>query len=225
MNDDIERYNLVNESNAKHPNYDLSDRVTSIIVYLTYLDELIIVGEIDNNYIYWMSVTKLNDTEINEKIFNRIATGNYTYVSNEHNVVSYNQWDYSVFRNTVIIKFQRETGKYAWRTPFKHYYGSSDIHNHGKYFAKDIISYRNKLHKQCGYREAEGNYKVILQKYKSLISNIDYDNYYSDVEPIYDLLLNESYLRLSEDENLRNLYNECCSMCSQKYNEWMTANR
>ena len=60
---DITILNLVNQNTQVIPNYDLSGRETSISIYFNNDNDVIIVGEVDPNYIYWASTTKIYEKE------------------------------------------------------------------------------------------------------------------------------------------------------------------
>lgn len=54
------------------PNYDLSNK-PDIEIRLSYNEQIVIIGRLDNNFICWLSVTNITDEDINSQIFNDIA--------------------------------------------------------------------------------------------------------------------------------------------------------
>lgn len=223
---DIESCNLVCKETAVKPNYDLSKRETYIKLYYTYSREVIIVGTVDNNYIHWLSVTKLDDLEINEQIFNHIANDSYQYVSNESTALKKNKMDYSVLSRSYLAKFNRANDKdVAWKTPFRGDYRKDQIKHNGRFFAGSLSPYFSYLQKQCRFREAGGAYKQVLQYYLSSIEKIDFMRYDADIKPVSDILDSESYLLISTNADVRNLYFECRQLCYTKYNMYMSAVR
>ncbi len=222
----VESFNLVRENNAVTPNYDLNGREIRIALYFTLTGEVIIVGEFDNNYIYWLSVTKTCDTEINGRIFDRVACGVYKYVSNTYLALKEKGLDYGVTRRSyaAVIK-RRADGKGGWQTPFGHYYGDGDTSEHGGYFANDVSVFLSNLIKKCNIREAGGLYKAVLEKYADYIASVDFMDYGSKVEPVLELLAKEEYLIVSPNKDIREAYIRCRDLCYEKYNAYMTAVR
>lgn len=226
MDNPIETYNLVCAECAVRPNYDLSSRETYIKLYFTLNRDVIIIGEIDNNYIYWMSITKVDDLEINERIFNHIANEDYRYVTHEYKALKQKGLDCSILRGSYGVRITKEKDeRFFWKTPFGHYYGKDQIENNGKFFAEDVSKFIPKLLKKCEIREAGGIYKNVLKQYCTQISAFDCMSYNSEIKPFSDVLENEGYLILSQDREIRELYGECLRLCNQKYNEYMSAVR
>ena len=220
----VERLNLVCKENAVTPNYDLGNRETYITLYFTLTNEVVIAGEVDNNYIYWLSITKTGDTETNEQIFNHIASGAYQYVSNMHLALRQAGLEYSVLRDYYAARLTREkTGDMAWRTPFGHSYGKSE--SNGRYFARDVSGFVCVLRRRCEIRQAGGAYQAVLQAYADSISAADDMDYGLTVKPVAELLAKERYLAISPDRDVRELYRRCCDLCAERYNAYMTAVR
>lgn len=81
---EILKYNLVNKNNRLVPNYDLSKEKAYFDLYISPEKSICIIGRLDNNYICWCSITKLNDREINAgilrnylNIFSKDDSGDY----------------------------------------------------------------------------------------------------------------------------------------------------
>ena len=49
----IEELNLVTDKLTVEPNYSLENKMTCIEVYFNDAEQVLIVGVVDNNYIYW----------------------------------------------------------------------------------------------------------------------------------------------------------------------------
>lgn len=220
MENEITKLNYVCEKTAVRANYDLSERETSIKVYFTASGKLIIKGVIDNNYIYWLSITKPEETEINKAIFDFISKGKYEIVSNVANALKYAGYDYNMLTRACAAQFKRREN--GWTTPFRHFYGDDEKCN-GKFFAQDIVNLYDKLKKQCEYTEADGKYEEILKNHLNYIKTLRYENYSKDVEPIAEILEKQGYLAISQNYKIRDLYFECLDLCNQKYNDYMDA--
>lgn len=224
----VEELNLVCEKSAVRPNYDLSGRAPYIKFYFTLAGELILVGEVDNNYIHWLSVTKIDDAGANERIFNHLAgcAWPYPYVSHEYLALRQKGLEYEVLKQAYAARLTPgKEGGTAWETPFGHYYGRDQAENNGRYFAQDVRLFARALQKKCEVRQAGGAYKTILRAYIQAVSAIDFMSYPNEIEPLAGLLAGESYLALSPDKEVRELYYRCREACGQKYNAYMSAVR
>lgn len=215
----ILKYNLVNKSNQVIPNYDLSNQEIYFELYISPEKSVCIIGKIDNNYICWCSVTKLNDKETNAEIFHYIADNSFNIYSQEYIILGYER--YNEIRNWYNCDIVRSTiDGMCWRTPFGHYYGD-DTDNHGKYFARDILCFCNELIEKCDFRINEGFYIDLLNNYFNILTkDINY-NYYCKMKPLISILECESYLRLSPNEIVRDLYLKCMKECNSLYNRYM----
>ena len=80
----IEELNLVNAKNQKQPNYSLEGKQTSIKVCFNDEGQVLIIGEVDNNYIHWASLTDSGDRETNRDIFNYISKGEFSKVTHSY---------------------------------------------------------------------------------------------------------------------------------------------
>ena len=57
----IEELNLITTNTEVKPNYSLENKETSIEVFFNDAGQVLIVGVVDNNYIYWASLTDSSD--------------------------------------------------------------------------------------------------------------------------------------------------------------------
>ena len=220
---DISKNNLVNKSNQVCPNYDLSKKEVYIKMYLSSEMEICIVGELDNNYIVWCSLTNLSDQEVNAKIFDYIASSNFKIYSTEFKVLGREQFEKTrnsfkcIIRKSIIPEL-------SWETPFEHGYGS-DKENHGAYFSKDVRAFFNDQLNKCDFRISEGCYLDVLKNYYDILKKDTDYGYYCKMKPLIAILESESYLRLCKDVNVRTLYLKCMEECSTLYNRYMTSVR
>lgn len=225
---DIKKLNLLHESNACKMNYKPNPNHRRIDVYFTLYDEVIIIGVIDNNYIFWQSITSIMDKETNALIFNYITNCDYEIVSNIYKALPNIGTTYKEFEEMYYICIVKGRSiDTEWETPFGHNYGSHQLENNGRYFSNDIAVLPTLLKRKCEIRNAGGIYINMLRKYVELLNKNNTDSvkdYYSK-KPIIDILESESYIKLSEDIVLRNLYNEAISKCNDLYNAYMSAVR
>lgn len=191
----IEKYNLINEENAVLPNYDLSQRELSIELYFSPQQEVCIIGRLDNNYICWCSLTELEDSETNEKIFNQLVNYDYRYVSQEY----------------LVLGVDESTQISTW-------YRSGEHEKHVAFSGRDFINFYNELLKKSAFRNSGDLYIDILQHYHILLSETET---YEDVKPLIALLEEEAYLRISPDEKVRKLYLACMERGHWLYNRYM----
>lgn len=221
---DIEKFNLINESNKLKPNYDLSNKEVNIELYISKEKGLCIIGRIDNNYICWCSLTNIVDKECNAKIFDYIANSKFTAFSQEYKVLGTDK--YSEIQKWYRCTITRTSVKgMLWATPFGAYYGLENREEHGRFFSGDIIGFFDELLELCQFRIDEQRYFHILEHYLEIIRKDNDYSYYYKMKPLISILENESYLRICPDEKIRNLYLECMNECSSLYNRYMTAVR
>jgi len=214
---EIRNYNLVTESNQVIPNYDLDSKELSIVLYLSPDETVCIIGKVDNNYICWVSITNLNDVEKNTKIFNYIANTHFAVFSQESLAVGHEMYD--EIRNWYKCEITRPIRKgMTWRTPFGHYYGeTNDINHHGQFLATDIPSFYKELLAKCSFRIQSG-YTNILRNYLGLLTK---ETEYNKMKLLISILEQESYLRLSPDKTVRELYLKCMKQSDLLYNRYM----
>ena len=113
--------NMVSPNTAVAPNYDLNGRETSLVLYFNEDEDVIIIGAVDVNYVYWVSLTKTHELEKNEAIFNHIVNQPYALVASWHNIGLLSGDELRRYYRAELRR-TNERGM-AWRTPFGHYYG------------------------------------------------------------------------------------------------------
>jgi len=217
---DITSLNLVNQQTQVTPNYDLSGSETSIILYFNNEDDLVILGQADNNYIFWASRSKTYEKDKNEAIFNYTANEPFGVVSQRY-MVGINYGDLKRYYRA-DLKRSKENGM-AWKTPFGHYYGLKQVNDNGRYFAQDVESFVRKLHRRCNYREANGAYEAMLDFWLGEISRIEDDALrYPSIELLVEMIKEESYLILSLNEPIREKYLLLLKKSDDMYNRYMS---
>lgn len=220
----VKSFNLINENSKVKPNYNLSDNEMYIELYISKEKKLCIVGRIDNNYICWCSLTNIEDKENNEKIFDYIANNKFTVFSYEYKVFGTDK--YEEVQKWYKCRIARTSiNGMLWATPFGSYYGLENRKEHGKFFSNDIIRFYDELLQLCEFRVDGKKYVHILEDYLELLRDDREYGYYYKMKPLISILEKESYLRISSDEKIRDLYLKCMNECSTLYNRYMTAVR
>lgn len=167
-----------------------------IRVYYTDRDEVIIVGVADNNYSYWLSVTKTDDIQTNRKIFDYIYRMKPKLFSDEC--------------------FALENTEYTWEQ-FQHFY-YADLTT-----ADEILTHRSKVQALCRIREAKGKYQRVMLQYlrrlQSRSSNPHRD--YEKIRQMYELIRAERYLLCSEHAEIRDLYIRLEESSEEIYQRYM----
>jgi len=220
----VQKYNLINEKCVAESKQDLSTRETYITLYFNIDGDVIIVGNIDNNHVYWVSETKTSDMDVNEMIFNYIAKGDVSDAAYLHEVLAQNGKNYSDLKNYYSVRLLRtHIVGMEWETPFGHYYGKDNIEKHGYFFAHEIAHFVDDMHKKGQIRECNGRYEDILRDYVSYLKVAE--NYDYNVRTLEELIESESFLRISPNQAVRELYRECHELCSNLYCNYMSFSR
>lgn len=224
---DICSYNLINSKTKVTPGYDIKGRETSICLYFSKNKDVLIIGRVDNNYIYWASFSKTYDKEQNEAIFNHIANDPFDLVSNEGLVLKSVNFDYDDLRSWYNTELVRTSDcNMAWNTPFGHYYGKDQIRFNGKYFANDVAGFLDVLVERCRFREANGSYEAVLDYSLNELMKKDKDVfYYTKVKYLIEMLTKEDYLVLSNSKHIRRKYILFCESADKLYNLYQSAIR
>lgn len=226
---DVRNLNLVNRNTRIIPNYDVSKRETSICLYFNRKGKVLIIGRLDNNYIYWASFTNTDDRELNEAIFNYIADDFFKFdmVSSERKVLEFINFPYDALDTWYQTELRR-TSEYdmAWQTPFGHYYGKESIKDNAGYFARDVSGHLKTLLTRCQFREANGAYEEVLD-YCLCELSMDGGNvyYYEQVKDMINMLREEQYLILSDQEQIREKYFRFRKEAERLYNQCQSASR
>lgn len=160
-------------------------------------NDVIIVGVADNCYIYWFSVTKMDDDESNRMILEWLNICVPTKFGHGYIAAKKTKYTYEQIRNFYCAEIRNaddiiEQKKLAAEK-------SRTLNCEGDLLQK-LRSYRKKL------SSSTGDPRKDYAKHKNLIRKIE----------------SQSYLRGSDDPKVRELYNEVDSLCSHIYNSYMT---
>ena len=198
---DICELNCLKQNNASTPKYNPYSGNSCIRVYYAGKNKIIIIGVADNNYIYWLSVSQMDDIETNRRIFDYI----YRLVP-------------TVFGSIATVLESKTNHSYEQLTNF---YSTTLTQ------AEAILPHYRKIKELCKAREADGRYIDIMRYYLNILQcrSSDPVSDYEKNERIIELIRSEKYLRISDNSTVRNLYSELEKRCSNLYNAYMTAVR
>lgn len=220
---EIERYNEVNRKNFEIPSYDATQAERRIELYFNNAGEVVIIGWAGVKYIYWLSVTKTEDVELNERIYTRIANEPLTYVTCLSKALGSVNLTCGALEEyyKAELKWKPEPRRKkeilaTWETPFGRVYTKEEAEKNGGFFACDVRQYIPKLHAQCQCRECGGSYIVVLKQYaEELKATTEYDD---RVRVLQELLETEAYLILSQQEEISMLFRYCRTRCKELQN-------
>ncbi|MCR4646507.1 MAG: hypothetical protein K5695_14055 [Oscillospiraceae bacterium] len=196
----IQKYNCVTPENAVNPKYTPNPADRKIQVYYTDKNQVIIVGVADNNFIHWLSVTKMDDLATNRAIFTEITANEPKLYGHLYLAVEKTKYSY-----------EKVEGMY-----------SAELRQ-----AEMIVPHYEETKKLCKMREMRGKYIEILRCYLDMLSvttgdaRADYDQY----KVLIKLIKSENYLRLSDNDTVRKLYQQLEARCFRIYQDYMTEAR
>lgn len=220
----MEQYNLIDKKNALTPKYIINNEELTFIIYISPEQEVCIVGQVDNNYACWISITSLNEQEKNACIFNYLLDYDYSLLSNEHNVLKQHYYEVQKWHQ-IILQKQHYKDELRYRFPANGAFFGDTNYDNGRALANDICRFFMQEQKKCEFRLADMHYMSILKQYKKILSlNKDY-MYYFEMQPLISILENEKFLKLCPKQEIRELFLSCLDECSSLYNRYMTAIR
>ena len=194
---DLMQYNLLTPEDAVIPKYCPRTRDYRIRVYYADNEKILIKGVADNNFIRWLSVTKRDDLETNRRIF---AFLNETVAS-----------EYGHF----YILIAKTAYTYEQASSFyQAELNSSD----------EILPQFEQARQLCRQREADPQFIQQLRSYKKKLAFVGKDPVkdYKRSRSLIEKIKKWSYLRCSDNRQVRELYNTLIEMGYAKYNAYMT---
>ena len=223
----IEELNLITTNTEVKPSYSLENKETSIKVFFNNAGQVLIVGVVDNNYIYWASLTDSSDKEMNANIFDYISRGTIRKVSHLYQAIEAAGLSYEEIRRWIKICLRRKSDDpMSWLTPFGGNFCSTQIQHNGKFFARDIAGYMDANREKCRFREAGGDYEKVLDYYLSIFDEDDGNDFcYVSLQKLIHIIESEEYLYGSENPEIRRKYIELRKKAESLYNRYMTVVR
>lgn len=212
---------------------DKESKVTKIEIRLNKTGNVIIVGQLNNRGYCWCSITNIADEISNEQIFNYLTTNNFcssvTYFTSISDALKEKMITEEELEFYYLFDFKPlNTGENEWQSK----YGTiKDLHNTykdysiGKDFAKNLKNIFSRCQVACECRLCNNEYINILNNYSKTIEEIPYTMYQASIAPINMILINESYLRMSNNEAGALAYINCMRKICDKYNIYMNMRR
>ena len=222
---DIEKYNLVNQNNCKKPNYKIDDKEIYFDIYVSPDKEVCIIGSLDNNYICWTSITILDESDLIVTIIDYILKRKPVMVSSISCALGFRYEEVMKWHEFRISKKLYSDGEYRYYSQASPaYLGDNEMYL-AKYMSGEINRFYYLELSKCKYRLMDSYYFKILEGYKKLLTQKENHEYYYEMKPLISLLKSESYLKLSPNEEIRNIYLDCMKECSNLYNRYMSSVR
>ena len=192
----------------------------SRVIEFTFLpdDQVLLLGSMDGQYPYWVSVSNVKDTETNTEILNRILFDEFTEFTRTWPILD------GMMQHRYRRRFCLRNGEIT--TPFD--YGISSEPGQQAYWgsmmAKAIYRHWHEIRDLCRYRELDGRYLEFLKEYLNLMKTRTSDDVrnYEDKRILMKLINSEDYLFQSEDENIRATYILIREEIDSMYNHYMT---
>ena len=227
---DVGSLNCLTEDVLIVPTYTPKPEHRRVDFYYVDHDQVLIAGVADNNYIFWLSRTRLDDVETNKSVFDYISCAKPTQFAHFDAVarkLGYGKEQLRGFYRDSLVYVGSENSApndHVWRTPFGVWYVKSEEKNNGSFFASGIKSFRYQLKRRCRYREAEGRYLEVMRWNLATLEEDSGDPVkdYESKRQLIDLIHEERYLLCSDNEEVRKLYLRLDRRCSQMYNAYMT---
>lgn len=217
---EIEQHNHVTRKNFVIPFYDTTKVERRLQLYFNNSGELLMMGWAGDQYVFWLSITRTDDVELNERIFYHVSYEKLQRVTTRDkalaaiNISNSDLEGYYLAELKCKLEMQRKKENIpTWETPFGHEYEKEQAEQNGAVFAKDVQNYVSQIYQWCELRECDGHYKAVLELYASELKETE--EYSSRVQLLQELLKSESYLILASNEEIRGLYRYCCAKCRE----------
>ncbi|TFH58578.1 hypothetical protein [Peribacillus frigoritolerans] len=216
---------MVNQNNCKKPNYKIDDKEIYFDIYVSPDKEVCIIGSLDNNYICWTSITILDESDLIVTIIDYILKRKPVMVSSISCALGFRYEEVMKWHKFRISKKLYSDGEYRYYSQASPaYLGDNEMYL-AKYMSGEINRFYYLELSKCKYRLMDSYYFKILEGYKKLLTQKENYEYYYEMKPLISLLKSESYLKLSPNEEIRNIYLDCMKECSNLYNRYMSSVR
>lgn len=193
----IEYYNYLTDYNSDERTYPMKPTEFGINAYYGRNDDVILVGGEDLWYIYWLSVTKVYDEEKNRQIVDYVLQMQPTMFGHR----------YIVLQSTQYTTEQLRT---FYTAPVKQ--------------ADDIILHLQEAKERCKSLETNGKFIQDMQHYLKVLSREPASPiaYYRKHKKLIERLQSMAFLFCSDNEQVRDLYEQLDKCCTKLYNAYMT---
>jgi hypothetical protein len=196
----VEEYNCLTVDTACAPNYTPNPRHRCIQAYYALNNDVILIGEADPCYIYWLSVTKLDADAINRQIVDHLLHMEPTVFGHESDVLQKTEYTMEQLRS----------------------FYSAPVNQ-----ADDIILHLQEAKERCKSLETKVKFVQDLQHYLKVLS---YEAaspaaFYRKHKSKITRLRSMRYLYCSDNPEVRDLYEQLDKCCANLYNAYMTEAR
>lgn len=228
----VSSLNLVREYGEVKPRYKQNLANTRIVEF-AYLpdDQLLLLGSMDGQYPYWVSITKVNDVSTNEDVLRSILFDDFSVYTKTWPDID------NIIKNSYRRRFALCDG--SMKTPFD--YGLSSDPDQVPYWpqhmARGIYSHYLQLKELCRFREADGKYLDFLNHYLTIMktrtafdeAKEEIKEYAKKVVKEYEgkrmlmkLVQSENYLYVSENQSIKQTYIQIREEINHLHNQYMT---
>jgi hypothetical protein len=227
LNKNKSPYELISKQNSVKPNYDLSGKDFCFNVYVSHTQDVCIVCKIDNNYISGLAFSTVSSLERNQSIINSMVCNAGLTISTEFSVLGREKFnEICKWYKLVIIKSPDFNDDKHYKT--QRFEAGCQFLQSG--ISRAIASSFEKLSDKCFHRISGGLYISVLEKYYEILSRYkrsdkESHGYYHKVKNLIDIVDAESYLRLSQDNRVRELYLSIHECTSALYGAYMDVAR
>ena len=182
------------------PNYWPNQKFRCIHAHYAENNDVIIVGFADNNYIFWLSVTKMDDYETNHMIIEYLSMIEPSEFGHVSTALDKTNYTYEQFRWLYYTTITR---------------------------AEDITElYQQAKSRSGGTREDQNKIISKLQKMMGALSNSGnpVQNYHKNYD-IFQEIWSLKYLRCSDNPKIREMYHQLEMLSNGIYQDYMTEAR
>ena len=217
-------FELITPANAVKPNYDLSNRQFSFDIYLNFIGDICILGRLDNNYICGLSFSDVLDLGRTQTIINGMMNAPRSLVSHEYTVLGERYHEIRRWYRMKLSQRSASDGELLYTM------AGIDYHFSLQDMAEQIqVAYTN-LSKTCQTRLADGLYLPVLHSYHKLLTRYkrgdsEAPEYYHKMRSLIDIVKTESYIKLSPESVIRELYLSIVDASDSLYNAYMDVAR
>ena len=194
---EVEKYNCLTADNFCVPNYTPNPKHRCIQAYYALNNDVILIGEADLCYIYWLSVTKLDDEATNRQIVDYVLHMEPTLFGHESDVLE-------------STKYSAEQLRSFYSAPVKQ--------------AEDIILHLQEAKERCKGLETNGKFIQGLQhdlkvlSYEAASPAAFYRKHKSKITRLQEM----KFLHCSDNPQVRDLYEQLDKCCTELYDAYMT---
>ena len=213
---------LVTRKNAIEPYSDISKSKFTFEFYLNYRGGLCIIGYLDNYYVCNMSYSTVEDVERTQRIIDDFRASPHKTVTTLHNILGGRGR-----QELETGRFKTKITTYVDKHGITHYScAGSEYYSDESFLARQLRHSWENLQRKCRFRIIDGAYLSVLKIYHEILSKYkrgekEAPGYYSRHKLLIRIIEEESYLKLSQDAEVRQLYTAVSSCAEDLYGAYM----